>query len=103
MLPWILLLVVTLLGGAGWYLFYRSARVMFNFDQVLGEVGRILGSYAVDLAKLSSGDLLLDHPEVRAFHKRNILALEEINAVIDDIKQGRPEGPRETLPRPDVG
>lgn len=100
---WILVVVLLIVGGIGWYLFYRSVKVMFEFDQILGEVGSVLSSYSQDLEKLSSGDLLLDHPEVRAFHKRNLLAVQEINTVVEEIKRGRPETPREMLPRPDVG
>lgn len=98
----IVIVLLTLFAGAGWYLFYRSVNVMFNFDQLFGEVTDVLQRYAVDLAKMSKGDLLIDHPEVRAFHKRNLVALEEINAVLEEVKKGRHEGPKELSPRPDV-
>lgn len=100
---WIVITLLLVVAATGWYLFYRSVRVMFSFDQILGEVARVLSSYSQDLEKLSSGDLLLDHPEVRAFHRRNILVIEEINTVVEEIKKGRPETPKEMLPRPDVG
>jgi hypothetical protein len=102
MVPWILLVIATLAGATGWYLFYRSVKIALGFDEFFQAVFGVLSSYSVDLAKMSKGDLLLDHPEVRAFHRRNLLALQEINAVLEDIKQGRPEAPKENLPRPDV-
>lgn len=100
-----LIVVVCLLvavASVGWYLFYRSARVMFEFDQLFGDLTTVLMTYSDDLARMSKGDLLLDHPEVRAFHKRNLLALQEINAVLDNVKKGRLEAPKENLPRPVV-
>lgn len=100
---WILVTFLTLAGVSGWYLFYRSAKIALGFDEFFQEVFGILSSYSEDLAKMTNGDLLLDHPEVRAFHKRNLLALQQINAVLDEIKKGRQEAPKEIGPRPDVG
>ena len=100
---WIAFTLLVVIAGMGWYLFYRSAKIAFGFDEFFQSVFTILSTYSEDLTRMSKGDLLLDHPEVRAFHKRNLQTLQEINVVLDEIKQGRSEAPKEIGPRPDVG
>lgn len=99
---WVLVIFLTVLCGIGWYLFYRSVKVMFQLDQMISAIIPVLSSYSQDLDRMSTGDLLTDHPEVKTFHRRNLLALRQINEVIDELKQGREQPPKKELPRPDV-
>lgn len=98
----IALVIVSIFTVVCWALLIRAARVILSLDEMLQEISEVLSRYSQDLSKLTAGDLLLDHPEVREFQHRNLLALEEINNVVENIKRGRPKPPEENLPKPDV-
>ncbi len=96
----VILVLLTLIASGGWYLFYRTAAALFKFDAAWTGLMKELQTYSIDLKRMASGDLLTDHPEVLAFHKRNMGVLEAIERVVADAKI-EPVGQRQ-LPRPDV-
>lgn len=97
----VLIILLILIGGTGWYLAIRSMRVMLNQDQNWSDVVELLWEYATELEKLTSGDILTDHPEVLKFHRLNLVVLGKIKEVVESNRR-RVEEPKQQLPRPDV-
>ena len=67
------------------YLLARAARRLLEFDEVWKRAMPVLFEYAEDLRKMLSADLLTDNPEVVAFHKRNLRALTELDAITREV------------------
>lgn len=85
--------------GMGAVLFRFSKRLL-QFDDIWERVLPVLFEYAEDLRKMVSADLLLDNPEVIRFHKRNMQALADIDAITESTRERVRRSKR--LPRPDV-
>jgi len=86
------------------YLLIRASRRLLEFDDIWSGILPVLVDYAVDLRQMSSGDLLLDNPEVVKFHKRNLNALATIESIAQQVAEIKPLPPKRdtNLPRPDV-
>ena len=97
----IAIIILLIIGGAGWYAAVRSIKVMLRQDTDWSEVVELLGEYGYELEKLTSGDILTDHPEVLKFHKLNMMVLGRIAKVVESNRR-RVEEPKQKLPRPDV-
>lgn len=84
------------------YLFIRSVKRLFQFDNMWTSVTDTLQEYQGDLGKMLSGEILVDHPEVAAFHRRNTRALQDITGLVDGSRELGPQTKKEPLPRPEV-
>lgn len=88
------------------YLLYRASVRLLQFDDVFQGIAPILSGYADDLVGMSSANIdgiLVDHPEVAAFHRRNIAAQREIASLIESVIALTPRRPsKPALPRPDT-
>lgn len=87
------------------YLLRKATLRLLQFDMIWDMVTGDLLEYERDLRRMSSGDLLVDHPEVLAFHRRNQAALRAVSEGLRQIVDARgvqPPGPPEVLPRPEV-
>ena len=101
----LLLLIVALAEGL---LLYRASRRLLQFDDLFQGTIAVLDSYSSDLVEMSSADLdgiLVDHPEVITFHKRNMRARRELQSALDSITSVFPRKPPRRdpkLPAPDM-
>ncbi len=96
----VILLLISILEGI---LLARAAKRLLQFDEILQEITPELESYAEDLQQFVKGEILLDHPEVAAFHRRNLRALHTVESIRDSVVNARPAKKKPVaLPRPDV-
>lgn len=102
----ILLSISIALNAALLRICFRAFRRLLQFDDIFQGIMPVLDSYSKDLEEMSSADLdgiLTDHPEILAFHRRNLAAKRDIESVVDSVTKMGPER-REApaLPRPDM-
>lgn len=108
MIVGIVLVISLALNVVAIYAIVRGGRRLFEFDEIFQEILPPLIAYGNDLKEMSSADLdgiLVDHPEVLRFHKRNLQARQEIESVIDsvtNIAPPRPKARTPELPKPDM-
>lgn len=106
MLIAIILAISVALNVALVRLFMRGAQRLMQYDDILQEILPILEDYGADLTEMSSGNLtgaLVDHPEILAFHKRNIAARHAVESIVDSVTRMTPERKKTpVLPRPDM-
>lgn len=93
----VLLLLVVALA----FLLIRATKRLLQFDYIWEALLPELIEYESDLRKMAGGDLLIDHPEVQAFHKRNLRALKAVADIVKSVSETRPPPPP-ALPRPEV-
>lgn len=83
-----------------------ATRRLIQYDDIFQSILPVLEEYGKDLEKMSSADLdgiLVDHPEVLRFHRRNRIAKQQIESLVDSVTKLAPERkPPPELPRPDV-
>lgn len=90
------------------WLLFRASRRLLQFDDLFQQTVGVLDSYSSDLGRMSSADLdgiLVDHPEVTAFHKRNMSARRDIQGALEmltAVSPRRAKRPSKELPRPDM-
>jgi len=87
------------------FLLLRALKRLLQFDSIFEAVYPTLVDYAIDLKRLVSREgVLLDHPEVQNFHRRNLKALLDVEHIASSIIETRPKAPRpkSKLPKPDV-
>ncbi len=103
---WIAFSLVSILAIVLGYLLYRASRAVLMFDDVLQGIVPVLEEYGRDLERMASADIggiLIDHPEVSAFHARNMRALASIHGIFESVASMVPKRrPVPVLPRPDV-
>jgi hypothetical protein len=100
---WAVLGLLTLWASLTTVLLVRATRRLLQFDDIFGEIVGSLTGYADDLRKMSSGGVLLDHPEVTKFHNRNLKTLKALDAAVKKVEGIRPPAePTTPLPLPDV-
>lgn len=80
------------------YLAVRFAKRVIQYDEIFEKIGPVLEAYSNELKRTLSQGLLEDHPEVRAFHKLNMFALAQIEAVTQDVTSVAPKK-KQKLPR----
>ena len=101
----IVILHFLLICGLG-FLLYRASRALLQFDSLFQGIVETLEGYSDDLTKMSSADIagvLADHPEVAAFHMRNMRARADVRAHLEEVRKSRPSRRKApTLPRPDA-
>ena len=103
MVLYFLLVLLIITNSITGVLLFRGGRRLLQFDDIFQEILPELQNYSADLRKLSSGDLLLDHPEVVTFHKRNLRALKSLESIIDSVASVTPKQVKPlALPRPEV-
>lgn len=106
MLIAILLAISVALNFAMGRLLVRASRRLIQFDDVFQGIMPVLEQYSDDLARMSSADLdgiLVDHPEILAFHRRNLVAKTAIESIVDSVSRMTPKRPKAPeLPRPDM-
>jgi len=87
-------------------LIVRAVRRLLQYDDIFQGILPELTKYSEDLSRMSSADLdgiMVDHPEVLAFHKRNQRALKTVKSIVDSVTKIVPERKKPSaLPRPDV-
>jgi hypothetical protein len=104
----IVALFFVLVSLAEGLLLFRAARRLLQFDDLFQDTAEVLDGYSSDLAEMSSADLdgiLVDHPEVIAFHKRNMRARRDVQSILDSVTAVSPRRPRRRdpkLPLPDM-
>lgn len=102
------ILVLFIISGVEAWLLLKASRRLLQFDDLFQQIVGVLDAYSSDLVKMSSADLdgiLVDHPEVEAFHRRNMSARREIQRALETlvaVSPRRPKRPVLELPRPDV-
>ena len=72
------------------YVNVKMAKRLLQFDSIFESIVQVLVDYGVDLRKVLSGGFLQDHPDIVAFHKRNLKALTEIETIVKDLEQVKP-------------
>lgn len=101
-------LALFIIAGVEALLLLRASRRLLQFDDLFQQTVGVLDVYSSDLVRMSSADLdgiLVDHPEVEAFHRRNMSARREIQGILEAlvaVSPRRPKRPVPELPRPDV-
>ena len=83
----------------------RAAKRLLQFDDIMQAIFPVMGEYSADLKRMSSGDLLIDSPEVAEFHRRNLQALKEVESIVEWVAVVAPQRKKEQkiqLPRPEV-
>ncbi len=104
-MPWVILCLLILLVMAV-VLLQRAVRRLIQYDDIFQAIMPVLAEYSSDLERMSSADLdgiLVDHPEVLNFHRRNRLAKQQVESLVDSITKLVPERKKaQELPRPDV-
>ncbi len=104
----VLLVAIASMALVSGFLLYRAARRLLQFDEVFQGLIPLLDEYSGDLVRMTSADLdgiMVDHPEVLSFHRRNMRARRDIQLVIDSITSISPRPPRRSdpkLPLPDM-
>lgn len=87
-------------------LLFRASRRLLQYDDIFQNILPVLEEYDQDLVEMTSADLdgiLADHPEVRAFHVRNMAARRAIESIVDSVTKLAPERKEAlALPRPDM-
>lgn len=105
MLEVALIVAVLVILGQG-YLLYRGATRLLQFDELFQRVAMTLEDYSEDLVRMTSADIdgiLTDHPEVKAFHLRNMGARRDIRLALEDVTRHTPRRRKApALPRPDM-
>jgi hypothetical protein len=81
---------------------YRLAVRLLQFDEVFSSISPVLQMYGEELLKMSKGDLLIDHPEVRAFHQLNVGMLKSLEFLTNSVTSVKPKPKKPALPRPVV-
>lgn len=88
------------------FILVRATRRLIEYDDLWQAILPVLQDYGDDLAKMSSANLdgiLVDHPEVLNFHRRNRLAKQQIESLVGSIVKLVPEREKApALPRPDM-
>lgn len=79
----------------------RAVKRLLQFDMIWEQIMPVLFTYSEDLRKMLSADLLVDNPEVLAFHKRNMRALLELDEITRIVQTTTPAKEKSKLPRPD--
>lgn len=79
------LIVIVMLS----FVVVRFSKRLLQYDDLVDAISEPMMSYAADLKRMSSGDLLIDNPEVLAFHRRNLEMLSEIESVTWSVTNGR--------------
>lgn len=77
------------------------ARRLLQFDESFQVIFSILAQYQLDLKKMSSGDLLLDNPEILEFQQRNLKAIKDLESTISSMSEFVMKT-QAVGPRPDV-
>lgn len=102
----LVIIFLLLLVAALSILLVRATKRLLQFDDIWQGILPELESYSADLARMASADLdgiLVDHPEVLTFHKRNLRAKKVIESILDSVTQMTPERKKPpALPRPDM-
>lgn len=101
MLPVLLSISVAANLALGYFLL-RAIKRLLQFDMIWEQIMPVLFTYAEDLRKMLSADLLTDNPEVLAFHKRNVRALLELDEITRIVQTTTPTKEKSKLPRPDM-
>lgn len=101
MTPVFLLLSLALNAGLIFFL-GRAIRRLLQFDMIWEQIMPVLFTYSEDLRKMLSADLLVDNPEVLAFHRRNVRALLELDEITRVVQTTTPTKEKSRLPRPDM-
>lgn len=106
----IALLVLALLVFVESILLVRASRRLLQFDDLFQDLVAVLEEYSADLTKMVSADLdgvMVDHPEVIAFHQRNMRARRAVQSslesIVASVSTSRRTRKKQSLPRPDVG
>lgn len=85
------------------FLLVKAIRRLLQFDSIWTQIMPVLFGYGEDLRKMVSADLLVDNPEVLAFHKRNLRTLSELDAVVRTVSSVVAKREKKAaLPRPDM-
>lgn len=99
----VLLFVLLLTQTVTAVLLFRATKRLLDFDFIWNSIVEELITYEEDLEKMSSGDILIDNPDVMAFHKRNRKALRAVSAAVKSVVETRaPRPAKPVLPRPEV-
>lgn len=101
------MLLVTIASAAAnlalGFLLVRAARRLLQFDSIWTQIMPVLFEYGEDLRKMVSADLLVDNPEVLAFHRRNLRTLGELDAITRSVSSvAAKRDKKAALPRPDM-
>ena len=103
---WLLVLLLLVVAIGLGFLLARATRRLIQYDDIFQGILPVFESYAADLERMSSGHLdgiLVDHPEVLNFHRRNRLAKQQFESIVDSVTKLVPERKRPPeLPRPDM-
>ncbi len=76
----------------------RSATLNLQFDEIFEQIAPVMEDYAAEMRRTLTGGLLEDHPEVAAFHRLNLRHLQNLEAVVENVKSTRP---KKKLPKVD--
>ncbi len=100
------LVIIFLIAVTQSILLYMATKKLLQFDDVFAGIYPELLKYSQDLKRMASGDLngiMVDHPEIAAFHKRNMTALKTVESIVDSVTKMMPRRPKlPELPRPDM-
>lgn len=100
-MTYVVLFLSIVLNVVAIVLLVRAARRLLQFDDIWQAIIPELEDYSIDLKGMSSGDILIDHPEIEMFHKRNVRALQSLESILDSVKSVRPKREKPpVLPRP---
>lgn len=100
---WLILIASLLLNFASVLLLVRASRRLLQFDSIWQQIMPVLFGYSEDLRRMVSTDLLVDNPEVVAFHKRNVRLLLELDEITRAVQATAPPKEKKSrLPRPDM-
>jgi predicted TIM-barrel enzyme len=101
----VLLVIVSVIAVLEGALLFRASKRLLQFDDVFQMILPVLEDYAADLKKMSSGNLdgvLVDNPEVLAFHKTNQAHKVAIESIVDSVtKMNPPRAKTPRLPKPE--
>ena len=86
-----------LLNVVAGVLLARAAMRLFQYDDICRNILPILEDYSEDLTKLAKGDLLIDNPEVLAFHRRNLQAVKDLDATVGSVLSVVPPRPKKPV------
>lgn len=70
-------------------LLWKASGRLLRQDSALESAADTLTEYGEDLRKMASGGVLASHPEVVAFHRRNVEALKGLLTAIGRIEDAR--------------
>lgn len=103
MIALIAVILLTLTNVATAFVLIRMSKRLIQFDIIFERIGPVLAEYSMDLTKMTNSGLLIDHPEVRTFHRRNIEALQSLKDITLEVTDGKPIPPKESIgKRPEV-